>query len=277
MPGVINGGIKVNGVCGQEGDTAVPDGWKLLTDGGDRVAVAIDFEAVGRPEAAFSDLAPMLDPPLRTWAAVQPPAGTEVSGPAYLEHWAGGLRAAGHEIDAVLGFCTGGVFAAALAERIGGWQRLPTVVLLDPEPATARVLVGQLVNAVRTLATVAPDAQLTWALEAAAGLLGVADLTAVGDTLGSLYQEAAAPVFARLGLRPDYQARLVEAFKSLMSYLAAGADVVPGRGWAAATAIVSAGGFCDPEGTARRIPAAVGHAGLLRSPDVARLVSGLLG
>lgn len=249
----------------------------------------VDFEAVGRPEAGFADLAPLLDPPLEAWAAAQPPDAARFgadpqaeprcadTAETYLGFWGGGLRDSGHKVRAVLGFCAGGVFAVALAEQIGGWQReTPSVVLLDPELPTAATLLTQFGNVMNSLAAVASEAELAPAREAAAHLGDARDLHALGRELTSLYQKTSGPPLERLGLKPDYRDALAASFRSLMSYLAAAGDIRPGPGWAAATAIVSVTAPCRTAGVARTEQVDVPHVDLLRSPVVARLVLELL-
>jgi hypothetical protein len=257
----------------------VPQGWKPLTGGhGKDLVLTLDFEAVGRPEACFTDLVPMLDLPLEAWAAAQPhfASGQQRSARTYLRHWSGSLRETGREVRAVLGYCAGAVYAATLAEEIACWQpRLPAVVLLDPDPPTAETLIKQFEKAVTALGAVAPGATLGDGTV----LPGPGDgtgLSALGDELTSLYRDVSEPAFARIGLKPGYRHELVASFCSLMSYLAAAADIRPGPGWAAATAIVSATHPREPAGVARQVSAAADHAGLLRDAAVARLVSELL-
>jgi hypothetical protein len=130
----------------------------------------------------------------------------------------------------------------------------------------------------KALAAVASEAELAPAREAAARLAGAgaSDLRALGGELSLMYQETSGPALARLGLKPEYRAALAASFRSLMSYLASAGDVRPGPGWAAATAIVSATAPGRPDGVAREVPVCAPHADLLRSPEVARLVSELL-
>lgn len=268
-------------------DAQLPQGWELISNGCVKdkdkdkdVVLALDFAAVGRPEACFSDLVSMLDPPRETWAARQPPAGTgvEVTAGAYLQYWSEGLRESGREIRAVLGFCAGAVFAVALAGQIARWQaRAPVIALLDPEPPTVVTLLRQFDQAMRGLAAVASDAEFASVREAAAGLRDAGNLPWLAAELGSLYREASRPAFERIGLKPDFQADLVTSFESLMSYLVAAGDAGATDGWGSATAIVSATPVFEPAGVARRVCADVDHAGLLRSAAVAQLVSELLG
>lgn len=257
----------------------MPARWERLSNGsGKGIVLALDFEAVGRPEACFSDIATILDPPREIWAAALPPGGPDapVTADAYLEYWSDGLRESGREVCAVLGFCAGAVFAAALAERIAQWQAAPVPVLLDPELPTGTTLLKQFDNAMRGLAAVATESELSGMNEALGRLDGAEDLSYLAAELSSLYQQASGPVFSRIGLNPDLQADMVTSFRSLMSYLVAASDVRAGEGWASGTAIVSAVPIWEPAGVARQIRTHVDHAELLRSPFVAMLVSALL-
>jgi hypothetical protein len=256
---------------------SVSAGWEPLSGGGGQgIVLAVDFEAVGRPEACFSDLVSILDPPREIWAATQPAAGQEMTASAdtYLNYWSAGLRDGGREISAVLGFCAGAVFAAALAERIAQWQTAPVSVLLDPELPTRATLRKQFDNAIRGLAVGGAD--LSWVRESLSRLDNPPDLPSLAVELSVLYQQASEPVFARIGLPPEVRADVLASFRSLMSYLVAAADVGVGEGWPSATAIVSAAPICEPTGVARQIRTGVDHAGLLNSPLVAKLVSELL-
>jgi hypothetical protein len=271
-------------------DAPVPTGWQPL--GGDRgegLVLALDFEAVGRPEACFADLAPLLEPPQTMWMAQQPAAAdvTGPPGPAYLAHWRGGLPEDGTGIRAVLGYCTGAVFAAALAGQVASRQGTPpATVLLDPEPATPATMRKQFDHALRGLTAMVPGNELSWVQGALDQASDSGDLPSLGTALSALYEKASAPAFERVGLKPDYQAGLIASFRSLMSYLAAAGDLGAasgdpggdaGRGWASATAIISATAPDPATGAGRRIRVDADHAGLLRSPAAARLVSGLLG
>lgn len=251
----------------------------LSGDRGGNVVLALDFEAVGRPEACFSELAPMLDPPRETWRAVQPRFGDGAKPSAidYLSYWSGGLQESGREIHAVLGYCAGGPFAAALAERIARWQPVPpAAVLLDPEWPTAATLIQQFDNAVRGLAEMASSAELATAREAAARLRHTGDLAVVGAQLTALYREASQPAFARIGLKPAFQDDLLGSYQLLMSYLIAAADMSTAQTARSAIAILSASHPCEPGDVARQVRTEVDHASLLRSRAVAEKLSDLL-
>jgi hypothetical protein len=258
----------------------VLEGWERLSKGQGRgIVLALDFEAVGRPEACFSDLVALLGQPPEIWAAAQPPGGADgaLTADAYLGYWSAGLREGGREISGILGFCAGAVFAAALAEQVARWQSArPVTVLLDPEPPTAATMLRQFSQAMRGLASVASKAELAPVQQAADRLSGSEALPSLGAALTALYREATGPAFARIGLKAEYQADLMASFGSLMCYLAAAHDVRVAEGWASATAVLSATAPCEPAGVARRLRTGVDHAGLLGSPAVARLVAELL-
>jgi acyl carrier protein len=215
------------------GENQVPGEWKVLSSGcAAGIVLTIDFEAVGRPEACFSDLAAMLGPSREVWAATELPSGTDAAAraSAYLQHWTRDLRDGGREVSAVLGFCAGGVFAAALADEIAQWQaEPPAAILLDPEVPTSATLVKQLENATRGLEQAGSETGLAKARETAARLGSTEDLPSLGRKLTFLYHELSEPVFAQIGLDAEDQADLVQSFGSLMSYLAAAAELRPGR------------------------------------------------
>ena len=255
----------------------LPEGWKTLSgDTGDDLVVAMDFEAAGRAEACFADLVPLLDPARQVWIATQPDAGAGAAD--RLRYWSDGLRASGRKVRAVLGFCAGGLYAAALAETVAQWQdALPDVVVFDPEPPTPDTLVKQFDNTVRSLASVLSETELEEVREAvrrvAAEHADPAELNSLGDALAAVYRECSGPALEKIGLRADFREDLAATFESLMGYLAAAADVPLSDGWASVTAIVSATPIWEPAGVLRAIRTDVAHADLLRSPEIARIVS----
>ena len=262
-------------------DAKASTGWEILGAGcAEGITLALDFDAVGRPEACFAELMPMLNPVRETWRAVQPQAadGVAPASSAYLEFWSSSLRERGTVIHAVLGFCAGALFAAALAERITQWQpAAPAVVLLDPERPTAATLIRQFDNAMRGLAAVTSSAEVAGAREAAGRLSDEPDLQLISSRLTALYGEVSKPAFTRLGLKPAFQDDLIASYEQLMSYLVAAAGTQPAPGLAAASTISSITPPCQSQTAVSWVAAGVDHAGLLRSPAVAAKVSELLG
>lgn len=262
------------------GENQVPGEWKVLSSGcAAGIVLTIDFEAVGRPEACFSDLAAMLGPSREVWAATELPSGTDAAAraSAYLQHWTRDLRDGGREVSAVLGFCAGGVFAAALADEIAQWQaEPPAAILLDPEVPTSATLVKQLENATRGLEQAGSETGLAKARETAARLGSTEDLPSLGRKLTFLYHELSEPVFAQIGLdaeepgRPGAVVRITDVLSGRSR------RVAPGKAWETATAVVSATPIWEPTGMASQIRVDADHAGLLRSRAVARLISEML-
>ena len=80
-----------------------------------------------------------------------------------------------------------------------------------------------------------------------------------------------------IGLKADFRADLVASFGALMRYLVAAGEVPLSQGWASATAILSRTPICEPTGVNREVRTTAAHADLLRSTEVARLVSESLG
>jgi hypothetical protein len=103
------------------------------------------------------------------------------------------------------------------------------------------------------------------------------DLAPVGVALAEAYRTRGEVACARIGLKDSYRDDLIGSFRSLMSYLVAAGGVDPTNGWASATAIMSANPASEPPGLANRIRLDLAHADLLRSPEVAQIVTTLLG
>jgi hypothetical protein len=246
------------------------EAWKPITSGSG-LLLAVDFEATGRPEASFLDLAPMLEPAREVWAA-RPPVSHGLTASGYLDHWSSGLPG---RVEAVLGFCAGASFAAALAERLAATQDTPpALVVLDPERPTTATLRKQFEQAMRGMNGIATDDQIAWAKEEAARADG--DLAGTGELLAKAYGEIGEVAFERIGLKPGFRAELVDSFRSLMEYLVAAADAYPRNGWSTGTAIVSATPLCPPGAAAELVSVGADHADLLRDRETARAVSAAL-
>src|SRR5690349_16843380 len=137
------------------------EGWRVLAepDHAERVILAIDFDATGRPEARFSDLAPRLKVDCAFWETVPPDLKTErtASGEAYVDYWWAAFERRPRPVAAVMGFCGGAVYAAALSERVAAWQGSePLLLLFDPEIAVPQTLVWQFHKVVGYLAGTLP-------------------------------------------------------------------------------------------------------------------------
>jgi hypothetical protein len=261
--------------------------WRPLNSSArDGIVLAVDYPFTGRPEAGFGELVATLAPDHEVWESVPPTGGAEtgMTGGDYVRWWLSGLD--GRPVHAVLGFCAGSVYAAAIADRLATTGTRPEVVLFDPE-APSRITVYWQFHKVLDGLSVAlePDEVAEHQQRGRELAERTEDLAVLRDALLAVFLEAGAIAFARAGLddvRRDEFAATVSAF---MTYLVAAASLDPAEAWRQATAISSRTttnglNLVDPaarEGmVAQDIRFDVEHADLLRDPGVARTVAGLL-
>jgi hypothetical protein len=260
-------------------------------DDSDPLVLTVDFDASGRMEARFSDLVPNLKPGHRIWETVPPAEDGEAarSGPGYVEHWLRPVERERPRVAAVMGFCAGSVYAAALAERIAGWQEEPTLVLIDPELSTPQTLMWQFQKVVGFLASGLTEPEMEAAAARGQHLYdNAADVHALKAGLVALMREAGEPALIRAGLDETRRAELIGVFGSFLQYLAAAGDLDPRPRWRSAVALCSgsplsgmnamraSGLGADQVGVAREIDFAVEHAVMLADHGVAAAVSELL-
>ncbi|MFG2846350.1 hypothetical protein ACGF12_24725 [Kitasatospora sp. NPDC048296] len=225
--------------------------WKRLADGGNSkgILLAVDFDTTGRPEARFADLLANLGPEFAAWETVPPPAAAEAarSGTGYLDHWTGGLEGLGGTdgewpaVHAVLGFCGGAIYAAALAERIAERQgRAPLLVLFDPELSTAQTLIWQFHKVIGFLSAVISDEQIAAAREMGQQAYDeIPDVMALKDELLRLMREFGEPALIAAGLDETRREELFAVFESFLCYLAAASQIDPLPQWRSAVAYSS--------------------------------------
>lgn len=253
--------------------------WKTLKRGeSESLLLAVDFAAGSRGPAQFADLAPLLDQPRTLWTSRPPGPDDQVppTGNAYLDWWLGEVRAFGAPVEAVLGYCAGGVFAAALAERIADWQPAPRLILLDPELPANSGLYDDFHTAGDSLGALLTPAELDAFHargEALRARYGDDRLPVVGRELADTFTAAVAAAAERLDLDEDIRDELSGAFVSLVSYLTAATTLSPLPAWSAATALTTTTPD-HPVADEHRID--VPHDDLLRSPATARALEHLL-
>ncbi|MGW1738269.1 hypothetical protein ACWCPQ_05610 [Nocardia sp. NPDC001965] len=253
-------------------------GFTELTRGtGELLVVAVDFDLTSRDEAGFRDLAQLLPAAVTVWLTAQPPATVTatVSGEAYAVWWADRLAAAGADVGAILGYCAGGVFASALADEVARRQgHRPATVLLNPGRPTSGSVLRDIRNSLSALTslTVAERDDL---IDQADVLLRQwpQDVAGTLDRVLTLYREAAYTAFERVGIAPDVGAELIDVFASYTAYLRAASALAARPQWSAATTLSSVDDDADPDFTAHRVPTAVPRRDLLRSPEIAHLVT----
>ncbi|RVX38752.1 hypothetical protein EDD27_1076 [Nonomuraea polychroma] len=262
--------------------------WKTLTDRGnsDSVVLAVDFDITGRPEARFSDLVANLEPALRVWETVPPPLEVS-SGDGYVEHWAQRLEQERPQVRAVLGFCAGSVYAAALAERISSWQGdEPLLVLFDPELSTAQTLLWQFHKITGFMASMLPPGEIDEARRIGQRAYEeTPDVGALKDALIKLVGDFGHRALAKIGLDERRRDELFEVFSTFLTYLAAAGDIDPRERWRSAVAFNSSTPLSGLDAmrtagvevlVAREINCDVDHGTMLADKDLAARLSGLL-
>jgi hypothetical protein len=265
------------------------EAWTRISAGavtGGPVVLAVDFDASGRSEATFRDLVKLLPRGPEVWQAVTPPDdraappdghGAGPSAGHYIDRWLALPGGEGTRVHAVLGYCAGSVYASALADALE--PRLgtrPPVVVFNPGVPTVDTLSHDFTGIVDGMTMLADEERA--ALQNRARRIRAehaADFGAVSDAYAALYLEACATVFERLGIDLGVGKQLTRMFLSYLDYLAAARSVEVRPGWRSGPALTArelAGtGFVEDETVLD-----LSRAELLRSPEAARIVAGLL-
>ncbi|GAA0900279.1 hypothetical protein [Virgisporangium aurantiacum] len=268
----------------------IPEAHSVLrkSDTGDLV-VAADFGSAGRPSATFTELVAGLRAEHTVWETMPPPHGTEVGrdGKWHVDRWVRDIRAAELPVRAVIGFCSGSVYAGALVREISAWQRRPRLILIDPDRAERFMVTNHYEQFVRArLGVVMPAEEVDDAVRAGrAADETCADPLDLAAELGVLCRRYLPPAARQAGMSGPRSVELAEIFSSYLYWLAAGSTVDGRREWATATALNSnTDGFgldAFPEAeradlVAEVVQFDVSHRELMRDPDVHRTVDGLL-
>ncbi|UQA97425.1 dienelactone hydrolase family protein [Streptomyces halobius] len=251
--------------------------WRPLRSapGADTLVLAVDYALTGRPEATFSDLASVLPSSWAVWETRQPDTGRP-DAEGYLDFWLSDPGLSGTRVDAVLGYCIGGVFAAELAERLSRATGEPVPVLLfDPEPPLVDGLATDARSAVEGLGSMLTAEQLRDALdrldtsEAAA-----ADVPDLAGELRGIYTTAARTACRSSGLDEDIADQLTSAFVRYLQYSSAAGRLFAEPAWSRATVVSSAQPTRWADCGADRVDCPVPHAQLLASACAADAVAG---
>jgi hypothetical protein len=269
--------------------------WKTLTpdSSSDELVLAVDFDTTGRPEARFSDLVTNLQTDLSIWESVPPPAGTPAaeSAAGYIDLWAGSIEQEKPRVRALLGFCAGSVYAAALAERIAAIQDdAPLLLLFDPEITVSQTLMWQFYKVMGFMSGTISDAEVAQAREAGQRVHDQSsEIVALKRDLVALVRRIGEPAFTRVGLDSARQDELFSVFEAFMSYLAAASEINPIERWRTATAFSSMSALSGLRGMrssgiegvdqislAQEIEIDTDHGNMLANKGLARLVSEIL-
>lgn len=262
--------------------------WRDLS-GGDAgsVLLAIDFDATGRPEARFTDLAAALGPGYPLWETV-PAAVAPADGEGYVKRWADEILEIGRPVRGVLGFCAGAAFAPAVADRLATGGERPPLLLFDPEVITPLSLYWQYAKVIEFAATSLTPAEMAEAQDAGRhAQQRTPDVEELGAELLRQFRTYAGNAFDRMGLSPARAEELMSTFTAFMDYLVAAAGTDPVPAWRSATVFTSTSPTSglnglramDPsigEVAGRELRFDLTHGELLRDEAVARTVRELL-
>ncbi|MCT2548658.1 hypothetical protein ACGF8B_41825 [Streptomyces sp. NPDC047917] len=267
--------------------------WKELSKGdGDEVVLAVDFDATGRGEARFSDFVPLMDPGHTVLETLPQAVASSPDTPAdaYIKQWVDEIRASGKRVRAILAFCAGATYAAAMAVEIEKTQgNFPQTILFDPERAAAAPMYWQFHKAVGQMEAVLGAAEVGPVQDAAQRATEeCTSLTDLARRLLLLYHTLARTACEKLGLDERRRAEMTETAGGFLAYLSTAEQIDPTAAWKKCTAITSntptsgLNGFRalnpghDADLVAEEIHFDVPHVEILSTPDIARTVSGLL-
>ncbi|MFF4181213.1 hypothetical protein [Streptomyces sp. NPDC001750] len=262
-----------------------PQTWRVLGNAdAHELVLAVDFDATGRAEGRFTDLAAGLAGlPFSIWETVPQEAGTGT-----VERWLEEVAADGRPVRAVFGFCVGGVYAGAIAQRVADRQsQAPALVLFDPEQSGPLTLYSQFHKVLDSMSTLLSDEETAEAAaEARRAHEQHTEMAPLGAELLDVYRRTAKPVFNRLELDEKRQAEFTAVFASFVGYLIAAAAIDPLPAWRGAVVVTSSSPTSGLNGSrgagqditvGRELRVDVPHVDLLRDPGVTRTVAELLG
>ncbi|MBI3688126.1 MAG: hypothetical protein HY241_12480 [Actinobacteria bacterium] len=260
----------------------------LRTAASDELVLTADFAATGRTTATFHDLVERLATEVNIWETAPAPYGTEqgMTGHDQVDRWARDLKDSGLRVRAVIGFCGGGVYAAALAERASRWQAEPRLVLLDPGVVKPYMQVEHVQGWLTRLTPAFAEEDAGHARRA---LLDIATTSPgpleLARRLGGYVREVLQPALGRTGHSGQAASDLADLVIGYLHWLAGAAQLDPRPRWREAPALNSATpGFglhllpaADRAGLVRAVTFYdVPHSDLMRHDQVARAVDALL-
>lgn len=265
--------------CSYSVSRSVP-AWTQISEGGQEpVILAVDFEGRAGREATFRELVRAFPRRVPVWQAVQPSEGYPADGRAhrYLSWWRQRPQAGAVPVSAVLGYCAGSVFAAAIADELEDQQgRRPVVVLFNPGQPTLATLTRDLEGAIAGMDPLTPEERCRFYAEGR-------DVLAAGEPFGrasarvlDVYRRAAKVATHRLALDVSIEGELVELFQSYLSYLRAARELQVRPNWATAHGLTSADFVPGREFGPPGARLSTGRADLLRSREAARATFQLL-
>ncbi|MGW0776306.1 hypothetical protein ACWD01_22240 [Streptomyces sp. NPDC002835] len=265
--------------------------WRVLGNAdAHELVLAVDFDATGRAEGRFTDLASGLGDllPYSIWETIPQEAGTGADDADPVERWLEEVAADGRPVRAVFGFCVGGVYAGVIAQRLAARQeQAPALVLFDPEQSGPLTLYSQFYKVLDSMSALLSAEETAQAAdEARRAHEQHTTMAALGAELLDVYRRTAKPAFDRLELDAKRMEEITAVFASFVGYLIAAADIDPLPAWREAVAVTSSSPTSGLNGSraagqdiavGRELRVDVRHVDLLRDPGVTRTVTELLG
>lgn len=251
--------------------------WHRIGAAGGAVALAVDMDGTARRDATFRDLSPMLDDGWELRLASMPEAASATSADDLLAGWLRDHESWAPEVEAVLGYCAGGLFALAIADHVEDARGTrPEVVLFDPELPTSATFHRDFTGGLNEMSALQSEEREAYSRRAQRTVRDHGtDLEQCVRGLLELYGEACRANLARLGVPADIAADLESAFRSYGAYIVGASRIEHDFRWEKVTALVSAD--ADADGfDCRRIQTDVDKRNLLQSRAVAAQVRELL-
>ena len=247
--------------------------WRQLSDQGHDLVLCLDFPG-GRAAAGFAELAAGV-PIDASFLHI----GQASAGPLAVcaGRWVAEVIATGRPVRAVLGFCAGAALATRVADAIAATGPPPVVVLFDAVPTTGDSLAGQFTSALETSAKHLTADELADARDLSEQLVATYpdDLPRIAAALTDRYDRLMRTVAGRLSLHDFVRQQLADGFTAYLDYLVLAAE--GGFDMRATTPLfMTSPGHEPPVEDARTIALDIGHADLLRDPEVHELVADLL-
>ncbi|MGW1375087.1 hypothetical protein ACWD6P_12550 [Streptomyces sp. NPDC002446] len=258
-----------------------PDAWKVLNDGGPGdLVLAVDYASTGRRESSFFDIVPHLPADQTVWETTQPELGreTEMGGPEYVARWLRPVKESGRRVRAVMGYCVGSVFAAALAEEIGRIQSEPPAVLMfDPSVPVSVNLRHDFCNVIDHYAAILTEDEVRHCKAEAHRLFDEDDdFDRLGKRYSRMFEEVVETAFVRSELDVELGRELSDTFVSFVRYLVAARQVDPSRVWSQGTAVSSRDSTPAADLAGHELQFDIDHLDILRDTGVGRAVTELL-
>ncbi|MFD0633822.1 hypothetical protein ACFQ9X_21920 [Catenulispora yoronensis] len=197
-----------------------PDWHRIGAGAEGDLVLAVDVDGTARSEATFHDLAPLLarnhDVRLTTLPDDLPDGPGEPSLEWFVDGWAHAMGAWAPRVEAVFGYCSGSLFALALADRMeDGYGVRPRVVLFDPERPTAATFLDDFTATVQAMSALTADERDSHVRRARRATEGEPDLEQVTEILATAYGEACGANLERLGIAADIGVELELAFAAM--------------------------------------------------------------